>query len=156
VNPAFILIHSPVVGPTTWSPVMRELQRRGRAATVPSLLGIADAPSPHWRHGAEALQAAAERIAQPVVLVGHSGAGPLLPVMADALTGDVAALVFVDAFLPPSRGGAPLAPLAVMGHLRALATISSSVATLTEPAPPTPAAAAGRSERSRAPGTWRW
>jgi hypothetical protein len=72
-------------------------------------------------HGAEALQAAAERITQPVVLIGHSGAGPLLPVIADALTGDVAALV-VDAFLPPSRGGAPLAPPAVMGHLRALAT----------------------------------
>jgi hypothetical protein len=119
--PAFVLVHSPVVGPTTWSLVARELQRRGRDSAVPSLLGVAGAPSPQWRHAAKAVQAATERIARPMVIVGHSGAGPLLPVIADALTGDVSALVFVDAFLPPSSGSAPLAPPGSMGHLRALA-----------------------------------
>jgi hypothetical protein len=48
--PGFVLAHSPLVGPATWSLVVRELERRGRDAAVPSLLGIADAPSPQWRH----------------------------------------------------------------------------------------------------------
>ncbi|MGH3759560.1 hypothetical protein [Actinophytocola sp.] len=40
----------------------------------------------------------------PVVLVGHSGAGPLLPAFADALEDTVTGLVFVDAGLPtPGR-----------------------------------------------------
>ena len=58
----------------------------------------------------------------PILLVGHSGAGPLLPVIADALTLDVAGLVFVDSFLPPSAGELGLAPPRFMQHLRALAT----------------------------------
>jgi hypothetical protein len=42
------------------------------------------------------VRAAHLNTAAPMVLVGHSGAGLLLPVIADALTVDVAALVFVD------------------------------------------------------------
>jgi hypothetical protein len=45
-----VLIHSPLVGPTTWSPVARELERRARAVVAPSLLGVADVPPPQWRH----------------------------------------------------------------------------------------------------------
>jgi pimeloyl-ACP methyl ester carboxylesterase len=120
--PAFVLIHSPLVGPTTWSPLVGELERRGREAAAPSLLGIADAPAPQWRHGAEAVHAAAKRLEHPVLLVGHSAAGPLLPVIAEALTGQVAGSVFVDAFLPPARGSAPLAPPRLTQHLRALAS----------------------------------
>ena len=53
----FALVHSPLVGPTTWSPVARELKRRGREAVVPSLLGVADAAAPQWRHVPDAVQA---------------------------------------------------------------------------------------------------
>jgi hypothetical protein len=66
------------------------------------------------------VRAATDGIPAPLVLVGHSGAGPLLPTIAGALACDVAALVFVDAFLPPARGSAPLAPAAFLWQLRTL------------------------------------
>jgi hypothetical protein len=44
----FVLIHSPLVGPASWSPVAHELERRGREALVHSLLGVAEAPAPQW------------------------------------------------------------------------------------------------------------
>jgi pimeloyl-ACP methyl ester carboxylesterase len=58
----------------------------------------------------------------PVALVGHSAGGLLLPTIADALTAEVAALVFVDSFLPPPTGSLSLAPPGFTGQLRALAT----------------------------------
>jgi hypothetical protein len=36
---AFILVHSPLVGPSTWSPVARALEEGGHRVAVPSLLG---------------------------------------------------------------------------------------------------------------------
>jgi hypothetical protein len=121
-NPVFVLIHSPLVGPTTWLPVAEELVRRRREAVVPSLLGVAAAPAPQWRHVPEAVRAATAETAAPVVLVAHSGAGLLLPVIADAVAVDVAALVFVDSFLPPVSGAVQLVPEGLMTELRALAS----------------------------------
>jgi alpha-beta hydrolase superfamily lysophospholipase len=94
-SPVFVLIHSPA------------------------------APAPQWRHVPEAVRAATAEAAAPVVLVGHSGAGLLLPAIADALTVDVAALVFVDSFLPPASGSLRLAPAGLMSQLRALASHGS-------------------------------
>jgi pimeloyl-ACP methyl ester carboxylesterase len=121
-DPVFVLVHSPLVGPTTWSHVARELERRERGAVVPSLLGVACADAPQWPHAAEAVRAATTGSPGRVVLVGHSGAGLLLPTIADALAADVAALVFVDSFLPPAGGNLRLAGPAFMDQLRALAS----------------------------------
>ncbi len=96
----FVLVHSPLVGPGTWALVAEELRCQGHEAIVPSLLGVAAAAAPQWRHCVDAVRAATERFANPIVLVGQSGAGPLLPRMADA-TGNVAAFIFIDAMLPP-------------------------------------------------------
>src|SRR5919197_5028072 len=74
--PVFVLIHSPLVGPTTWSAVAAELEQSGRQAVVPSLVGVADAPAPQWRHVVDAVRDASSPIEDPVVLVAHSGAGP--------------------------------------------------------------------------------
>jgi hypothetical protein len=57
-EPVFVLIHSPLVGPTSRSPVAHELERRGRLAVVPSLLGVAEAPAPQWWHVPDAARAA--------------------------------------------------------------------------------------------------
>jgi hypothetical protein len=121
-DPVLVLIHSPLVGPATWVAVADELVRRGREAVVPSLLGVAAAPASQWRHVSEVVRAATANTAAPVVLVGHSGAGLLLPAIADALTVEVAALVFVDSFLPPANGSVRLAPPGHMDQLRALAS----------------------------------
>ncbi len=57
--------------------------------------------------------------AAPHVLVGHSGAGPLLPVIAKQL--NPSRLVFVDASLAPIDGESTLVPEKFMGALTALA-----------------------------------
>jgi pimeloyl-ACP methyl ester carboxylesterase len=121
-EPAFVLVHSPLVGPTSWLPVARELERRGRVAVIPSLLGVAEAREPRWRHVPQAVHVATSHLQQRVVLVGHSGAGLLLPVIADALAGEVAAMVFVDSRLPPPGGRLLLGAPASMDQLRAMAT----------------------------------
>ncbi len=61
------------------------------------------------------------RPAGPVVLIGHSGAGSLLPAVAEAV-GGVDAAVFVDALLPhPGRSWFDTAPRKLREQLRALA-----------------------------------
>jgi Alpha/beta hydrolase family len=117
-----VLIHSPLVGPGTWEPVAEELRRHRRKTVVASLTGVADAPAPQWRHCVAAVRAAAEDIGGRFVLVGHSGAGPLMPAMADAIRGEVAASIFVDAMLPPASGHARLLPAELLSQLRALAS----------------------------------
>jgi pimeloyl-ACP methyl ester carboxylesterase len=117
-----VLIHSPLVGPTTWAPVARELEARGRQAIVPSLLELAAAPAPHWRHCLEAVRTATHHVNDRLVLAGHSGAGPLVPPIAAALPNQVAGLVFVDTFLPPTTGSAEPLPRALLEELRPMAT----------------------------------
>lgn len=55
------------------------------------------------------------------VLVGHSGAGPLLPVIASRMAPSPSRLVFVDAGVPPVRGEASLIPDQMLDSLRTLA-----------------------------------
>ena len=121
-NPLFVLVHSPLLGPSAWAWVARELEQRGRSALVPSLLGVADESYRPWREVSEAVDAASTQPAETVVLVAHSGAGALLPAIAGSFSEDVAALVFVDAFLPPATGTARLIPAEFVDQLRELAT----------------------------------
>jgi pimeloyl-ACP methyl ester carboxylesterase len=118
-DPVFVLIHSPLVGPTTWSPVAKELERRGREAVVPSLLGVADAAAPRRRHIPEAVRAATADSPNPTVLVGHSGGGLLLPTIRPSRS---PRSVFVDSFLPPAGGSMRLAPPGLMDQLHATCT----------------------------------
>jgi hypothetical protein len=101
-----------------WSWVADELRRRGHRVTVPALTDAAGTG------GWEACVAAvldAVRTDEPVALVGHSGAGPLLPAIAERLPTPPALLVFVDANLPPVAGDAPLVPDAFAQALQDLA-----------------------------------
>jgi hypothetical protein len=113
---SFVLIHSPLVGPTTWAWVANELGKYGHHVIVPSLLRAATSGS--WEACVDAVVAAAAP-GVPHVLVGHSGAGPLLPVIANQL--NPARLLFVDASLPPTDGDSALAPEQFLGALSGLA-----------------------------------
>jgi hypothetical protein len=119
--PVFVLVHSPLVGPGTWTPVARELERRGRRVVVPSLLGAATAPSPQWRYCVDAVRAATSTVSDAIVLVGHSGGGLLLPAITGAVTTVVSRLIFVDSGVPASAGETPLAPTPFLAHLLTLA-----------------------------------
>lgn len=99
---AYVLLHSPLVGPSTWEPVARRLP----GAVVPSFLHIADARPPYWPIVAEAVTAAVERLPPDteVVLVAHSNAGRFMPVVVDAIGRTVKGCLFVDAALPARSG----------------------------------------------------
>jgi pimeloyl-ACP methyl ester carboxylesterase len=118
VSPVFVLVHSPLLGPATWRPVARRLAQRQRRAIVPSLLGIATAPLPRWRSCVEAAAKATEGLENPVILVAHSGSGPLLPAIGAGVPAAVAAMIFVDAALPALGPTTELAPPETLARLR--------------------------------------
>jgi hypothetical protein len=96
------LIHSPLVGPFSWLPVAERLKKRGWQTLVPHL----DNQKPDhvrffWEHHVETvLQHLSTAPASPVVLVSHSGAGVLLPMIGQALGRRVAGYIWVDAIIP--------------------------------------------------------
>jgi len=104
--PAFALLHSPLVGPSTWTAVADHLRQAGLTAVVPDLRAAAET-----RGTINAVVAsAAEQVPRAeVVLVGHSGSGPLLPLVAQQVGDAITGLVFVDAQLPPTRQAVTLA-----------------------------------------------
>src|ERR687885_2040359 len=98
----FVLIHSPLVGPLTWALVAADLRRRGIATVVPELHDTEGTQLPYWRQHVASVQSALEGVPleQSLVLVGHSGAGPLLPLIGQLAPRRVRAYIFVDAALP--------------------------------------------------------
>lgn len=117
----FVLVHSPLVGSAAWSAVARELVRRGRQAVVPALLGPGGRPPADWQECVDAVRDALRTVSGPVVLVGHSGGGLLLPVIADATARRVSGLIFVDSAVPARTGQTPFVPPGFLNQLRNLA-----------------------------------
>lgn len=98
VDARFILIHSPLVGPLTWSLVAEELRRRGVRAAVPELIDDGVSAISYWQqHAGSVARALAPFAGERLILVGHSGAGALLPAIRAAAGRPVAGYVFVDA-----------------------------------------------------------
>ena len=122
----FVLVHSPLVGPATWEPTAAVLRTGGIDVRVPALTPPVDARRPRWRTAADDVVAAVADVdrASPLVLVGHSAAGPRVPVISRALAEAghaVAAHVLVDAGMPyPGRVPAEALPPAFVDHLDAL------------------------------------
>jgi alpha-beta hydrolase superfamily lysophospholipase len=98
----FVLVHSPLVGSMTWALVAAELARRRYPALVPTLPDARRLNPPYWQAHAEAVAQAARDLPadESIILVGHSGAGALLPAIRAALHRPVTAYVFVDAIIP--------------------------------------------------------
>ena len=96
----FVLLHSPVVGPSTWRWVAEALRTAGNEVVVPDLVAAATAGDPvRWAETAVRSAGSGDAI-----LVGHSGAGALLPLVAAGLATRPRLTVFVDAGLPPCHG----------------------------------------------------
>ena len=97
-----VLVHSPLVGPFSWSLVAQQLQAIGFDVLVPTLADSAETPAPYWQQQAASMQQALAGVPRerPLVLIGHSGAGSLLPVLAQASHHPISAYLFVDAGLP--------------------------------------------------------
>jgi pimeloyl-ACP methyl ester carboxylesterase len=115
-----VLLHSPFLGPASLRPLAGSLAARGHPAVVLDLRPSIVTPPVHQvlvGAFADAIGDAAP--SGPVVLVGHSGAGPLLPAFADALEESVAGLVFLDAGLPtPGRSWRDTVPPELYTPLR--------------------------------------
>lgn len=119
------LVHSPLVGPLTWQAVAEVLRDEGEVVVVPDLTRSVTFGPPVLP---AVQQAAADAVgsvppAEPVVLVGHSGAGPLLPGIADRTAASVRALLYVDSLLPQAGvSWFDRAPADLADHLRGLAS----------------------------------
>jgi hypothetical protein len=91
------LLHSPLVGPSTWNSLVPVLRARGHAVAVPDLTPLMAGEGPYYAALAEGAAAA---VSGNSVLIAHSGAGALVPAVAALAEGQVRAAVFVDALLP--------------------------------------------------------
>lgn len=117
MDPAFVLVHSPSVGPATWQPVADRLPG---PVLVPSLLDVADSPPPFWPRVVEVVSDAISGLpsAQAVIVVAHSNAGLFVPLIVEGSTHPVAGCVFVDAALPAATEATPVAPADLIEFLR--------------------------------------
>ena len=104
-SPVFVLIHSPLVGTSTWDAVVAELRIRGISTCVPVVRAVDEMGRPFWEQHVDAIEQELSQIAddRQLVLVGHSGAGALLPATGRATRHHVAAYLFVDAGIPKDR-----------------------------------------------------
>jgi hypothetical protein len=98
----FVLVHSPLVGAFTWSLVADELSAGGVSVAVSTL--PEEQRPPYWRLHAEAVASQVADADGPLVLVGHTGACPLLSAIGTAIDGTVSAYVLVAGDLPLALG----------------------------------------------------
>jgi hypothetical protein len=120
---AFVLVHSPSVGPATWQPVARCLAEADERVVVPSLLSVGDGPPPYWERVVAAVADGLSGVdhAEPLVLVVHSNAGVFVPVLVSGLDRPVTGCIFADATVPALGGATPMAGEAFLPFLRDLA-----------------------------------
>ena len=118
-----VLVHSPYLGPASLRPLADALAELGHPVVLLDLRVTVNAAPVHQRLlGVFADAVEDSPVEGDLVLVGHSGAGPLLPAFADALETPVRGLVFLDADLPtPGRSWRDDAPAERMAHLKAIA-----------------------------------
>lgn len=118
----YVLIHSPSVGPGTWAPVADRLRQAGHEVVVPSLLGVADGGAPYWPRAVVAVRDALGEAGtrEPAVLVPHSNAGLLLPLIAEGMEHPLAGTVFADASIPADSGSTTATEEEFLPFLRGL------------------------------------
>jgi pimeloyl-ACP methyl ester carboxylesterase len=101
-----VLVHSPLTSAAAWGDLPSVLRERGHHVAV---VDVADDDAPPFAArfvARAALQVREQAGDRPVLLLGHSGAGYLLPLLGAArraARAGVAGYVFLDAALPPAR-----------------------------------------------------
>jgi hypothetical protein len=114
-----LLVHSPLVGRATWDLVAADLTERGYQVSAPDLTGTVAAGPPYCPRQAKVITRSAA--GQPVILIGHSGAGPLLAA-AGARIDQVRGYIFADAGLPtPGQSWMDTVPPGLAAQLRQMA-----------------------------------
>ena len=93
-----VFVHSPLLGPESWLPVSTVIARLGWDVALPELRDNGHVP--YWRQHVDSVLAGLRNGTSELVLVAHSGAGPLLGAVAHELGERIRALLFVDAGLP--------------------------------------------------------
>lgn len=124
VRAVVVLLHSPLVGPATWHPVAERLASMVTGVVVPDFTALTRAEPPyHHRLAAEVASAVdAGASGEPVVLVGHSMGGLLVPGVMAELDRTVPGVVLVDSALPqPGATWFDTAPPELAEQLRVLA-----------------------------------
>lgn len=101
----FVLLHSPLVGPLTLSPLAEGLIRLGHRAAAPDLRAAVTTAGIDKRMVEQPLSALTDHApgdCEPLVIAAHSGAGAYVPALAAELHPD--AIVLIDAVMPPPSG----------------------------------------------------
>ncbi|MBE9373584.1 hypothetical protein IQ251_03880 [Saccharopolyspora sp. HNM0983] len=112
-----VLVHSPFLGPTSLRPLADRFDAGDRPALVPDLRA-AVANDPVHPQLTALVADAVRTVDGPAVLIGHSGAGPLLPGFAAALPQPPSALVYLDAGLPtPGQSWLDITPARLADQL---------------------------------------
>ena len=114
-----VLLHSPLVGPGTWRVLSPLLRSKGYGVAVADFSAVMAGPGPYYP---ELVRCARSVIANAgnTVLIAHSGAGALVPALAEQ--GDAIGALFVDALLPhPGRSWFETAPAEFVFRLEKLA-----------------------------------
>lgn len=120
----WVLVHSPLLSPVFWEPVAEVLRAGGQSVLIADLSDALAAGGDYTHAQADLVADAVD--AERIRLVAHSGAGPVLPAIAERLAAGgvtVSDSVFVDAGLPhPGRSRLAVLPEPAAAQLRELTT----------------------------------
>jgi hypothetical protein len=111
MRPAFVLVHSTLLGPFSWAAVADQLTATGCDVRVPSLTDVGDGPAPYWPRVVAGVARAIDDLPadREVALVLHSNAGLFAPVLAEQAARTVRCCLFVDGSLPAQGDATPVA-----------------------------------------------
>ncbi len=121
--PLLVLVHSPVLGAGSWYALADCLRARDYDVVIPDIAAAVRSVASAYRNIARVIATSVEdhHRAGRIVLIGHSGAGAVLPVAAEALGCLRTQFIFLDAVLPhPGRSWFDTVPVSLQQHLRGL------------------------------------